>query len=161
MNDIHTYQINTERDAFAQPMADVQAQLARVDTKASILTALGLASLTALAAICTKANLHPASIVGVVCTVLLISSALLLLGMAIRPNLDGNSGFVRYAAIPHFRSLISDLYAYSTEEERAKQLHLMARSAYLKYWRVRRAVDTFGCALATAGLTAILIGLGW
>jgi len=145
----------------------VQGQIARADTKASILTGLSLAALTGGTALAGKAHLHGAAAVTAVMAATWVFVALVQLGMAIRPDLDGNHGFVRWAATPDAKALkfqleITNRGSVAEEQQDcAQQLWSLARSAYLKYRRIRLAVDLLGAALATAGLTAILSGLGW
>lgn len=152
---------------LTQPIADVQAQIARADTKASILAGLSLAALTGGTAVVTKVHLHGFAVAGAVLTACLIAAALVLLGAAIRPALGGNHGFVRWASAPDLHSLRMDLARsrnrYSDDAEKAdtEYLWLMSRSARCKYQRIRLAVDLLGAALAAVALTAILAGLGW
>ncbi|WP_127501206.1 Pycsar system effector family protein [Actinoplanes solisilvae] len=157
---IHNYEINTAADSTAQPMADVQAQIARVDTKASILFGFALAALTGGTVIVSKAHLHGPSAVSAAIAADMLCVALVLLGLAIRPNLNGNHGFLRWAAAPDASKLHTDLHAVSDVQERVAHLYAMARSARTKYQRVRLAVDSLGVALAFALLTAILANLG-
>lgn len=143
----------------------VQGQISRADTKASILVGLSLAALTGGAALASKAHLHGVAVAGAVLTACFIGAALALLGWAIRPDLRGNHGFVRWAATPDAEALHEYLNIRCTvaEEQRgcAQQLWSLARSAHLKYQRIRVAVDLLGAALASAGLTVLLTGLGW
>jgi hypothetical protein len=145
----------------------VQGQIARADTKASILTGLSLAALTGGAALASKAHLHGFAVAGAVLTACLIGAALALLGWAIRPDLRGNHGFVRWVATSNAEVLYHQLdynNRGSVADEQwdcARQLWTLAKSAHLKYRRIRLAVDLLGVALAGAFLTAILAGLGW
>ena len=145
----------------------VQGQISRADTKASILTGLSLAALTGGAALASKAHLHGISAAGAVLTACLIGAALTLLGWAIRPDLRGNHGFVRWAATPNAKALKFQLEighrgsVADEQQECAQQLWSLARSAHLKYRRIRLAVDLLGVALAAAALTALFSGLGW
>lgn len=145
----------------------VQGQISRADTKASILTGLSLAALTGGAALVSKAPLHGAAVVTAVMAATWVFVALAQLGLAIRPDLRGNHGFVRWAATPDAKALkyqleVTDRSSVTDEQlDCARQLWTLARSADLKYRRIRFAVDLLGAALATAGLTAILSALGW
>ena len=148
-------------------IAEVQAQVGRADTKASILAGLSLAVLTGGTALITKVHLHGAALAAAVLTAALVGGALVLLGTAIRPCLRGNYGFVHWAATPVDR-LRDELTAADTPWERVErqidQLHylrLLSLSTQYKYRRIRTAVDLLGAALATAAITAILTGLGW
>ena len=148
-------------DLTTQPIADVQALIARADTKASILFGFALAALTGGTAVAGKAHLSGFALAGAILTAVLIGAALVLLGMAIRPALGGNHGFLRWATT----ASAAELGAVLADQQRAGDpvchLWLLARSARRKYLRVRQAVDLLGLALASAGLTALLHGLGW
>ena len=152
---------------YDDEITHVQGQISRADTKASILTGLSLAALTGGAALASKAHLHGIAVACAVLTACLIGAALALLGWAIRPDLRGNHGFVRWAATPDAEALYRHLELGKrcpvAEEQRdcAQQLWSLARSAHLKYQRIRLAVDLLGVAMAAAALTAVLTGLGW
>ena len=150
---------------FTDEFTEVQTQLSRADTKASILTGLSLAALTGGTALAAKAHLHGLAVAAAVLTAMLISAALVLLGLAIRPALRGDYGFVRWAATPDHDALrrqLSDLPSISDErDDCARQLWQLAQSARRKYQRIRRAIDLLGLALVCAALTAALAGLGW
>jgi hypothetical protein len=145
-------------DLTDKPLADVQAQIARVDTKASILTGLALAALTGGTALAGKAHLHGVALAAAVVTALLVGAALTLLGAAIRPALGGNYGFVRWAA-PTASDLFDDLSTIDHAEAQVYQLWMLSWTVRRKYRRVRLAVDLLGCALATTAITAILSAL--
>jgi len=157
-----------QTDVTTAPIAEVQAQIARVDTKASILFGLSLAALTGGTALCVTAHLHGLAVAAAVLSACLIGAALTLLGAAVRPALGGNHGFVRWASASTAQALFDDLYSahrgggsHATTHEQARNLWLLAQSVHRKYRRVRLAVDLLGAALAGAFLTAILSGLGW
>ncbi|KUL34160.1 Pycsar system effector family protein [Actinoplanes awajinensis] len=147
-------------------LAEVQAQISRVDTKASILTGLALGALTGGAALASKAHLHGFSLVTAVATAALIGAAIVLLGVAIRPALGGNYGFMRWASAPSARALGGDwtLQTHTADspartDADVTHLWLLARSTRRKYQRVRLAVDLLGAALGCAALTAFLSAL--
>jgi hypothetical protein len=148
-------------DTVDQAITDVQAQLGRVDTKASILFGLTLATLTGCFAVGSKLHWHGFAVAAAAVTVCLIGAALVMLGTAIRPALRGNYGFMRWATAPTVEDLHGQLLETDPDEARLEQLWLMARSAKHKYQRVSRAVDFLGAALASAPITAILAALGW
>ncbi|MFG1608354.1 Pycsar system effector family protein [Actinoplanes sp. NPDC049265] len=149
-------------DYFTTEIADVQAQLGRADTKGSILTGLSLAALTGGAAILAKVHLHGFAVAGAVLAACLIGAALVLLGLAIRPALGGNHGFVRWATPPTATALRRALRESGTSyEERVEALWVLARSAQRKYQRIRAAVDLLGAALAATAITAAFVGVGW
>lgn len=144
-------------------IAEVQAQISRADTKASILTGLSLAALTGGTALTTKTGLHSLASAAAILTAVLTGAALVLLGTAIRPNLRGNHGFVRWARTPieTLRYELSDADTYCKQLDQLRNLRLLAQSAQRKYLRIRLAVDLLGAALAAAAITAALTGLGW
>ena len=148
-------------DLTTAPIADVQAQIARADTKASILFGFALAALTGGTAVASRAHLPGVALGCAVLTAGLIAAALVLLGMAIRPALGGNHGFLRWADAPSVAFLSAVLTDRDRSGDPVCHLWLLARSARRKYLRVRLAVDLLGTALATAGLTGLLAGLGW
>jgi hypothetical protein len=150
---------------FPEQIAEVQAQVARADTKASILTGLSLAALSGGTAVATHIRMHGVAVAAAVLTAALIGAALVLLGWAIRPDLNGDHGFVRWAAAKDETELYEELtaspYLLDRRFERLTYIALLSRSAHRKYRRIRRAVDLLGVALAAAGITALLTGLGW
>jgi len=148
-------------DVTSQPIAEVQAQIARVDTKASILAGLSLAALTGGSALAGKAHLHGVAVVAAVLAAAPVVAALVRLGAALRPALGGNYGFVRWASLPGVLALRHHLLHADPDADGVEQLWLLARSARRKYLRVRQAVDLLGTAMAFAALAAILCGLGW
>jgi hypothetical protein len=150
-----------QTDITTGPMAEVQVQIGRADTKASILFGLSLAALTGGSALSITAHLHGLAVVSAAFSACLIGAALILLGAAVRPALGGNHGFVRWANAPTDVSLRLDLIGTVPEMVRVRQLQTLAQSAQRKYRRVRLAVDLLGAALAGAFLAAILFGLGW
>ncbi|MFI1995716.1 Pycsar system effector family protein [Actinoplanes sp. NPDC020271] len=154
--------------AIDQAFTEVQAQISRVDTKASILTGLALGGLTGGAALVSKAHLHGIALATAVMTAVLTGAAIALLGAAIRPALGGNYGFMRWAFAPTDEALYWDLRIKGYEnkarirdrlDDDIASLRHLARSARRKYQRVRLAVDLLGAALGCAALTAFLSAL--
>lgn len=151
----------TSADLAGEAITDVQAQLGRVDTKASILFGLTLATLTGCFAVGTKLHWHGIAAAAAVVTACLVGAALVMLGTAIRPALAGNYGFMRWATAPTAKALRNQLLNTEPQQARVEQLWLMARTVQRKYRRVARAVDLLGAALVSAAMTAIFAGLGW
>jgi len=151
--------------ALSDATGEVQAQIGRADTKASILTGLALAALTGGTALACKAHLSGAATVTAVIAATAVVTALVQLGLAIRPDLHGNHGFVRWANattnIDVYNDLTTDDYLWDQRTERLDHIIRLSRSAARKYRLIRLAVDQLGVALAAAALTAILTGLGW
>ncbi|MBG0568082.1 Pycsar system effector family protein [Actinoplanes aureus] len=161
----HSDLTEISNNVVADAITEVQAQIARVDTKASILTGLSLGALTGGAALAGKAHLHGFALAAAAMTAALIGAAIVLLGLAIRPALGGNYGFMRWAT-PTFTDLCADLVDTVTnkwqghdDDADAVALWLLARSARRKYQRVRLAVDLLGAAFGCAALTAFLSAL--
>ncbi|SDT38160.1 Pycsar system effector family protein [Actinoplanes derwentensis] len=155
-----------DSNTVPEKIAEVQTQIARADTKASILTGLSLGALTGGAALAGKAHLHGLSLAAAVATAVLIGAATLLLGAAIRPALGGSFGFMHWASAPSAVLLYAELnraaYDGTDEGRRFEQvayLRLLAQSARRKYQRVRLAVDLLGVAVGLAVLTALLSAL--
>jgi hypothetical protein len=123
-----------------QPITDVQTQLGRVDTKASILFGLSLAALTGGTAVAGKAALTGPAVLTAVAAAGAVAVALVLLGSAIRPNLAGSHGFIRWAAAPtrhHLRlTLLAD--QHHPDVDRVAHLLVLSRLAVRKYRRVQR-----------------------
>lgn len=142
-------------------IASAQAQIGRADTKASILTGLALAALTGGTALAHSLHLHGLAVAGAVLALAFDAAALVLLGTAIRPDLRGYYGFVRWADQPTVTDLHHALLDSDPSDDGLCHLWLICRSAERKYRRIRLAVDLLAAALATAGLTAILSALGW
>ncbi|GAA1626729.1 Pycsar system effector family protein [Actinoplanes couchii] len=159
--------LNTTDDSFAvaEKIAEVQAHIARADTKASILTGLSLGALTGGAALAGKAHLHGISLTIAVATAVVVGAAILLLGAAIRPDLGGSFGFMDWAYAPSAMALEADLQRDAGDSSKLHQIEqigyllLLSRSARRKYQRVRLAVDLLGVALLCAAVTAILSAL--
>lgn len=144
-------------DVLTNALTDVQTQIARVDSKASILFSFALAGLTGGGAIVAKGALPPAATVTAIVAGLLIVTASVLLGSAIRPALGGRHGFIRWSAAPDVDHLVADLQALSTDGHHAAgRLWDLSRSVRRKYARVRLAVDLLGAAFAVVILTAVL-----
>jgi pycsar effector protein len=139
-------------------ITDVQAQMGRVDTKASMLLAGSLTALSVGIALLAKADLDPVTTAGAVLILALIGSAVALLLTAVRPALRGNHGFVRWASAPTPGHLTADLTRIGRHHtaHQTQQLHGLARSVDRKYRLVRHAVDLLRIALIVAALTAAL-----
>ncbi|GAA2579588.1 hypothetical protein GCM10010435_65980 [Winogradskya consettensis] len=139
----------------------VRAELARVDAKAGTLLALAGTAFTVALAVFTRAHLPgPAVATGWISTGL-IAAAVAVLALAIRPNLDGDHGFVHYAQLAP-ADLGAEFAALTEHQHTALLLDALAglsRAAFGKYRRVQLAVDLLLAALAGVTLTAALAAL--
>jgi hypothetical protein len=138
-----------------------RGELARVDAKAaSLLTVAGVA-LTVGLAVLGRAQLPAVAAVTGWLAVALLGAGVVLLALAIRPNLRGNHGLVRYAWAANGDQLLADV-ARERRTNRtpltdlANQLVWTSRAAYSKYQRVRRAVTLLLAGLAATAVTALL-----
>ncbi|MEV6305867.1 Pycsar system effector family protein [Actinoplanes sp. NPDC051861] len=159
--------VQTEASPVGGATTHVRAELARVDTKASTLLALSGTALTVLLALLARTRLPGLAVAAGWLTAGLIATAVLLLALAIRPNLTGGHGLVRYARrdpaelCEEFHSIEQGDGQSRTDHERREAAALVAlsRLAVAKYRRVRAAVDLLLAGLAGIALTAALAAL--
>ena len=131
-------------------LKDLTAQIARCDSKASLLLALTGTSLAG--AFSVAASTHPgtpALAVGVIGATLLLAATLLLLAV-VRPNLTG-PGWPRWPAMND-----NELHNALTTGPGPAEARALAALAARKYSRVRAAVD---CARAGILLLALAAAL--
>lgn len=135
----------------------------RVDTKAGNLQQLCSGLLIAGLALLGSGKLPgPAAAAGWAAAGLL-GAAVVMLSLAIRPNLRGNFGFVRWAAATSDRQLLADLAAEPADSDcvrQAGQLRFLSQSLLGKFSRVRTAQTLLMTALAVAALAAALAAMG-
>ncbi|OJF14493.1 hypothetical protein BG844_09550 [Couchioplanes caeruleus subsp. caeruleus] len=136
--------------------ATVRGIEARVDTKAGTLMALTSGLLVAGLALLGAGKLPgPAALVGWIAAGLL-GAAVVLLSAAVRPNLGGSHGFVRWAFAASGRDVLA---ALSVEQQSpshihlagAEQLHWLSRSLHRKFARIRTAQTLLAAVLAALG----------
>lgn len=145
--------------------ATVRGIEARVDTKAGTLLALTSGLLVAGLALLGAGKLPGlAALVGWI-AVALLGTAVVLLTAAVRPNLGGTHGFVRWAFAAGGRDVLAALSVEQQSSSRtqlacAEQLHWLSRSVHRKFRRIRTAQSLLVAALAVAGLAAGLAALG-
>lgn len=143
----------------------VRAELARVDAKAATLLALASTALTLTVAVLARTRLPLAAVFTGWTTAAVILAAVTALAAAIRPNLTGGYGFVRYARAgvtktrDEFGRLALDTYG-EHERREAEVLVALSQSAYRKYRRVRAGVDLLLAGLTGIAVTAALTALG-
>ena len=147
------------------PVADatqnVRGELARVDSKAGTLLALSGTALSVVLAVLARTHLPPGAVVTGWLTAALIGAAVAVLAWAIRPNLDGDYGFVHYAQIAP-AALGTEFAALDDRQRTAMLIDMLgqlSRAAYVKYRRVQVAVDLLLAGLAGVAVTAALTAL--
>lgn len=125
---------------------DLTAQIARCDSKASLLLALIGTSLAGiLAAASNTRPPAPAVVVGVLGAGLLLTATLLLLAV-VRPNLNG-PGWPRWPEMTD-----NELHSALTAEARLDEARSLARLARRKFRFVQAAVD---CTRAGIGVLTV------
>ena len=139
-------------------IAAAQAQMTRVDAKASMLLAGALTSVSVGVALIAKTRFATPITIGAVITVALIGVAVAFLITAVRPALGGNHGFIRWANTPSTTALLADFARTDRETAayHATTLLSLSRSVRRKYLLIRHATDLLRAALVSAALTAAL-----
>ncbi|PJN37951.1 integral membrane plasmid transfer protein [Streptomyces sp. CB02959] len=144
----------TTDSALAAAHADVKAEIARTDTKASLLLAFDGALLAGVWSVASGVHLPTAArIVGAAGVAVLLGAVTLLL-RTVRPNLGGSRpvGFPLWATLTAGEVL--DVLAV---DDRAKHIAALSRIAVAKYGRLRRSINwtlTGGALLVAAGVLA-------
>jgi hypothetical protein len=152
----------------ASPLRDaiqtVRGELARIDAKAAtLLAAAGFVLSLGLPAL-ARADLPGLAVAAGWLAATAIGAAVLVLALAIRPNLHGDHGFVHYARSSgaairdEFNRLHRGANDAITAHERRKSeaLAALSRAAFGKYRRVRAGVDLLLTGLALTALAAVL-----
>ena len=142
-------------------LADTRGELARVDAKAATLLTVAGVALTVGLAVLGRKELPAAAAVTGWLAVALLGAGVVLLALAIRPNLSGNQGLVHYAAEADGEQLLAELARERRTNRRplsdlADELVWTARAARGKYLRVRHAVTLLLAGLAATAVTALL-----
>ncbi|MEU9663516.1 Pycsar system effector family protein [Streptomyces chartreusis] len=126
---------------------DVDATIARTDSKASLLLAFDGAVLAGVASLADR-HLPPAATVFGALAVAALAAAAVLLLLVVRPNLGGNGRIVR-EGFPRWAQLSEDaLLTALRTDTRATRVKALSVLAVRKYQRLTRAVDTILAALA-------------
>ncbi|MEV6845458.1 Pycsar system effector family protein [Actinoplanes sp. NPDC051411] len=148
----------TTNDNLTKALTEVEAQLSRVDTKASMLLAGSLTAVSLGIALTAKVSLNSVATGSALATVFGLACAAALLITAVRPALGGNHGFVRWAGASTPTELLDDLNKTDRELAgyQAQRLLGLSRSVQRKYRLVRLATDLIRAALVLAVLTALL-----
>ncbi|MEW1545303.1 Pycsar system effector family protein [Streptomyces tsukubensis] len=143
----------TASDAVGAAHAEVKAEIARTDTKTSLLLAFVGAVLLGVWTVAKDARLPLAALVVGGAAILSLLIALGLLLFAVRPNLRGHHGFCRWAT-----ETPDQVGEGLRADNRCVDIAGLSRLAMVKYRRLQRAVDLIGAAmllLTTAAVIAI------
>ncbi|MEU6677678.1 Pycsar system effector family protein [Streptomyces sp. NPDC046925] len=133
--------------------AEVKAEIARTDTKTSLLLAFVGALLAGTWTVAKDAPLTaPAYAVGGLGTVLLLAAAALLL-RSVRPNLGGRHGF------PLWATLTAEEITATLATDLSADIAGLSRLAVAKFTGLKRAVD-LTCAGGALLVLAALIAAG-
>lgn len=142
-------------EALVAAHSEVKAEIARTDTKVSLLLAFNGAALAgAWTAGRSTALTAPAAVVGGLGIVLLLAAVGMLL-RSVRPNLSGAGGS-RPCGFPHWATLsAAQIRSELSQERYAEDIANLARIAVGKFRALKRAVDlTF-----TGGTLVVLAAL--
>ncbi|QES42571.1 integral membrane plasmid transfer protein [Streptomyces venezuelae] len=116
--------------------SEVKAEIARTDTKTSLLLAFVGALLAGTWTVAKDASLSvPACVVGSLGMALLLAAAGLLLS-SVRPNLGGRHGFPLWATLS-----AEEITAELAQDQRARDIAGLSRIAVAKFTGLKRAVD--------------------
>ncbi|WP_411113373.1 Pycsar system effector family protein [Streptomyces sp. 029-5] len=143
--------------SLAAAHAEVKAEIARTDSKTSLLLAFVGALLAGVWSLATGLRLPLASLlVGSAGVALLVAAAGVLLG-AVRPNLGGRTR--RPVGFPLWADMSADeVRADLRGQDQAEHIAVLARIAVAKFIRLRAAVDLIraaGVLLIVAAVIAI------
>lgn len=127
-------------------MSTLRSELARSDSKASLLLALTGGSLAAILSAAADATFPAAvMVVGSMAAVALLCATVILL-LAVRPRLGG-AGWPTWHQLP-----LTALAEEVSQGQRVAEVQVLARTARTKFRRIRIAVD---CALAGIALLTL------
>ncbi|SEC16818.1 hypothetical protein SAMN05428945_2213 [Streptomyces sp. 2224.1] len=143
--------------ALTAAHAEVKAELARTDTKASLLLAFTGAMLAGAWTVATSVHLPPAAVAfgsaGV--AVLLVAATYLL--RTVRPNLGG----ARPQGFPKWATLTPDeIRDALSEDDRPEHIAALSRIAVAKFNRLRYAIDLTCVAGGLLVVAAVVAWLG-
>lgn len=134
--------------SLSQAHADVKAEIARCDSKASLLIAFNGVALAGVWTAVTAVDLPVPAVALAAVAGLLLSGAITLLLLAVRPNLRGGRGF------PLWATLTLDQIRTALADDPAADIRGLSRLAVAKMRRLRLAVD-----LTLAALGLLLAGV--
>jgi hypothetical protein len=123
-------------NALAAAHAEVKSEIARTDTKASLLLAFNGALLAGAWSVATGMDLPLTSlIIGGAGSAVLVAAAGVLLS-TVRPNLGGRHGFPLWATLT-----AEEISAHLAQDRLAQDIEGLSRLAVSKFARLRRAID--------------------
>ncbi|AZS71454.1 integral membrane plasmid transfer protein [Streptomyces lydicus] len=139
--------------ALSAAHAEVKAELARTDTKASLLLAFTGAMLAGAWTVATSIHLPTAAIAfGAAGVAVLLAAATYLL-RTVRPNLGG----ARPQGFPKWATLTPDeIRDALSEDDRTAHIAVLSRIAVAKFARLRYAIDLTCVAGALLTVAAVL-----
>lgn len=151
--------LDTQLDAETKA---VRAGEPRVDEKAGNLLQLCSGLLLAGLALLAAGKLPGLAAVAGWSAAGLLGGAVVLLSSAIRPNLNGDFGFVRWARLATDEELIAALISDDacSRRGRVRRLRWLSRAQRTKFRRVRTAHTLLVAAVAVAAIAAGLTALG-
>lgn len=140
-------------NALTAAHAEVKAELARTDTKASLLLAFTGAMLAGAWTVATSTHLTVLAIVVGAAGVAVLLAASTLLLMTVRPHLGGGTpqGFPKWATLTPDE--IRDALA---QDDRPQHIAVLSRIAVAKFRRLQRAIDLTRIAGALLVIAAVL-----
>ncbi|MFI2577677.1 Pycsar system effector family protein [Streptomyces rochei] len=144
-------------DPITQAIADVRAELGRVDGKAFGLLALAGTALSAGLAVVGTGQLHGAARAAATVAGALVLASAAALADAIRPRLRGRFGFMAWARAGTLDEVLTHFAAGGTERQ-AHELRALSRSVRGKYRRIQLGMALLGGGLVAAIVTAYLHG---
>ncbi|WP_198154173.1 Pycsar system effector family protein [Catenuloplanes japonicus] len=144
----------------AAAAAEAREHHGRADAKSSTLLAMAGTALTLGLTVLARTDLPRAAAVCGWVTLVVIGVATWLLILAIRPDLRGNHGIVRYAAARSRAEVLDALTAEADQPGGAVDvLRAASRTAVRKYRRQRLAVDLLTAGLAGVAVTVLVAWL--
>ena len=151
----------TTRVRLGDEVKAARAELARVDTKTNTLLAVcGVLLAGGVTVLGGKSGLPAAAVVAGWAAAAMVAAVVALLVIAIRPNLSGTFGFMRWAAADGahdvLHALAGEAAAGDDVLDAAAALHGLAVMLRAKYRAVRRATSLLLTGLGTAAITAAL-----
>jgi hypothetical protein len=137
----------------------VTTEIARTDSKASLLLAFNGAVLAGLASLADKDLTLPAQVTGAAAILALAASAVLLL-LVVRPDLGGRGRVVR-EGFPRWARMSEDEMLHAMRRDtRAIRVRSLSTLALAKFERLARAVDLTLAALTLLLAAAVLAVAG-
>ncbi|MFE1126456.1 Pycsar system effector family protein [Streptomyces albidoflavus] len=139
--------------------ASVSAEIARTDSKASLLIAFDGAALAGVVSLASRDLPLPAQIVGGAAVLALVAAAVLLL-LVVRPALSVRGTPARGTFPAWARMDETAISASMDTDTRAARVQALSVLAVAKFARLSRAVDTLLASLALLTIAAVLAVIG-